>query len=211
LHKLQLPFRGLDTSVCPGSSSSSSSVGLLTASSRANLCLVPSFFPINLFIVVFINQLYSKILSFILALVHLSRIIDLCLFKRKMAWRSWRNAGHTIYKSGDRENGREEEVGVYPCGGRPLCQDLQAQQINNHFYILKQVQINIHWTVRSMQCFLELQHRFKMKMLIYSTGKLNTCYSTKTFQRFCFKLEASLRNALIYVYAFHLLVMFSFF
>jgi hypothetical protein len=58
---------------------------------------------------------------------------------------------------------------------------------------------------------LELQHRFKMKMLIYSTGKLNNCYSTKTFQRFCFELEASLLNALTYVYAFHLLVMFSFF
>jgi hypothetical protein len=39
---------------------------------------------------------------------------------------------------------------------------------------------------------MEVQHRFKMKILIYSTEKLNTCYSTRTFQRFCFKLEASL-------------------
>jgi hypothetical protein len=32
------------------------------------------------------------------------------------------------------------------------CQDLQELERNNHFYILKQVQMNIHWTVRNMQC-----------------------------------------------------------
>jgi hypothetical protein len=102
------------------------------------------------------------------------------------------------------------DITVVACRSQDTCQDLQEQERQSFIYI--KASENEH-TLDSKEhaMLLELQHRFKMKMLIYSIGKLSTCYSTKTFQRFFFKLEASLLNALTYVYAFHLLVMFSLF
>jgi hypothetical protein len=93
LHGLQLPFPDLHTLVCLGSSSSSS-VGLLTASSRANLCLVPSFFPINFFrAVIIISSTLNFWFSYLPYIIFPELLISIC---SKETWHGGRGGTRDI-------------------------------------------------------------------------------------------------------------------